>query len=332
MKTRSALSVAALVGAMFLGAAWSRDVGAADAPAKPKVVTKIKGRYPLFSPDGTLLVISEEKKVKVYEVPSWKEKNSFAGDAAAFSSDGKILATADAYHDDERLELYLWDVATWKEKSHFTIEDKWASAAYLNIAFSPDGKLLVVNTMRKFYVRELTNDKEPFSFVEPHTVASGFAILADNKTLVSVHGGASENLKLWELSTGKATRVLAGHSNWIQGMALSRDGKLLATASGDKTIKIWDAPNLKELKVLKGHEGIVESASFTADGKYLLSGSQDEGARVWDVESGKSLTNLEHAKSVFSVAISPDGKYAAARVEGNMVYLWDIAAFTKSAK
>src|SRR5262249_12701983 len=89
----------------------------------------------------------------------------------------------------------------------------------------------------------------------------------DGKTLISA--GNDGTIRLWNLGTGKAARILEGHSQGV-GLALSPDGKTFASCSGDKTVKWWDVTSGKLLGTFEGHTGIVWSIVFAADGKSLF--------------------------------------------------------------
>ena len=66
------------------------------------------------------------------------------------------------------------------------------------------------------------------------------------------------------------------------GVAFSPDGRLLATASEDKTARLWDPATGKHLRALTGHTGPVLSVAFSPDGRLLATTSWDHTARLWD--------------------------------------------------
>ncbi|HLP90796.1 MAG TPA: WD40 repeat domain-containing protein [Nostocaceae cyanobacterium] len=119
---------------------------------------------------------------------------------------------------------------------------------------------------------------------------------------------------------------LEGHTNSINSVSYSQDGKMLASASADKTIKLWDAATGKLLKTLSGHQDIIFGVSFSPDGKRLASASRDQRAIIWDVATGQPLHTLfGHKNYVKNVAFSPDGTMLASGGSDNMIKLWDVA-------
>ncbi|MEH1819446.1 MAG: WD40 repeat domain-containing protein, partial [Nostoc sp.] len=89
-----------------------------------------------------------------------------------------------------------------------------------------------------------------------------------------------------------APNTLGGHANSVYGISFSPDGKMLASASGDKTVKLWDTTTGKEIKTLTGHTNEVNGISFSPDGKMLASASGDKTVKLWDTTTGKEIKTL----------------------------------------
>lgn len=148
----------------------------------------------------------------------------------------------------------------------------------------------------------------------------------DGRTLASGTGGpGDQTISLWEAETGKEIRALK-HPGWIWSLAISPDGKILASAGGDHAVLLWDTGTGHKLRTLVGHNWQVRSLAFSPDGKTLASGSDDTTIRLWEIGTGKGIRVLQgHQGEVLSVAYSPDGKTLASGSEDKTMRLWETA-------
>jgi WD40 repeat protein len=127
------------------------------------------------------------------------------------------------------------------------------------------------------------------------------------------------------MQSGKA--VLTIEADGVNSIALSPDGKWLATGSYDKTAKIWDTKSGKIAMIFAGHQEPILSVAFSPDGKWLATGSRDKTAKIWDMQSGKIAFTLEgHQRDVSCVAISPDSKWLATGSVDGTVKIWELTA------
>ncbi|MBW4450955.1 MAG: serine/threonine protein kinase [Spirirestis rafaelensis WJT71-NPBG6] len=124
----------------------------------------------------------------------------------------------------------------------------------------------------------------------------------------------------------RLVHTVKGHSNSVQSVTISPDGKTLASGSSDSTIKLWNLATLQEIRTLKGHSDWVRSVSISPYGSTLASGSDDNTIKLWNLATGQEIRTLKgHFYQVHSVAISPDGQTLASGSRDNTIKLWNLA-------
>lgn len=113
--------------------------------------------------------------------------------------------------------------------------------------------------------------------------------------------------------------VQTGHSDPVEALAFSPDGKYFASGSSDRNIKLWEVETGREIKTFISDD-MVKSLAFSPNGSLLLSlGTLNGHVKFWDVKSGKEMQTLrQQGKAVVAgkMALSPDGAFLAATWSG----------------
>jgi WD40 repeat protein len=68
-------------------------------------------------------------------------------------------------------------------------------------------------------------------------------------------------------------------------VAISPDGRILASSGGDKVIRLWDVASGQPLRVIHGHTDWVLTVAFSPDGSLLASAGAEKTIRLWHVRS-----------------------------------------------
>ncbi len=202
------------------------------------------------------------------------------------------------------------------------------------VALAADGKSLVTAgghfSKSELKVWELPGAKNPKD-LGGHVHSLRAAAVAQAAPVLA-SGDEGGNVIVRDLGAGKDLLTRRATQGYVYSVALTADGKTLATGCGVQDVatnkdsgevKVWDVA-AGQARNFPGHEGSAFGVALTADGKTLATGSADKTVRLWDVANGKEVKKLEgHTDGVNAVALSADGKVLASGGKDKQVIVWD---------
>lgn len=141
-----------------------------------------------------------------------------------------------------------------------------------------------------------------------------------------------EDLRAWEWHhlnhiSDQSLKTIHGHDGWK--LAISPDGKHVASGGEDNTVKVWDTKTGVELMSLHSPDRKVNSVKFSPDGKQIVSGSYDGTLKVCHVENAKELMTLKAHEASCGALFSPDGTRIISGSRDGTLKVWNAETGTE---
>jgi WD40 repeat protein len=257
-----------------------------------------------------------------------------------------------ATHDGQRVisasqngTLSVWKVGTWEKECTL----KGHSEPVRTVAVTPERKQIISGssdgTLKIWKIGTWENEA---TFTAHTAWVLAVAVTPDGKQIISASGNnlSNENLlKVWNIekcelqfSSNNEHGINNGHSDSVEVIAFTPDGKEVISASKDGNLKIWEVETWENKDTFKGHSksadamGDYEEHKYfnleanevkcflhstrntlpflmatTADGKVQVWASGDETIKVWDASARQFIANFTGESEIKCCAIAPEG-------------------------
>jgi RNA polymerase sigma factor (sigma-70 family) len=225
-----------------------------------------------------------------------------------FSRDGKSAIVSDTHGN-----IVVWDVATGREVRR--IQRGPALSSDNTLALSADGKTLAGGGSGPGgKVCLFLWDVETGKLLSQHELETSDGVqhllfTPDDKTLIVSH--FSNIIHVWDIASKKVKHELKGYTGRVADMALSPDGKTLASGNWqDPNIRLWDLASGKEKLHFKAHDTDVINLAYSPDGKTIVSFGNPSCFVFWDADTGKQLRKVNPVSygAMQSFQYAPYGK------------------------
>jgi WD40 repeat protein len=311
--------------ASVMAAAYARQ-NVIALPGQTSPVTSLA-----FSPDqSTLAAAGQDGIVHLWNIATHQQVGTLTNGSGlgftevTFSPGGRILATASGDG-----TIRIWDLATDREigkpvtltprAPETSTSAPGESVSIVDMAFSPDGKLLATVGQNGSALLWDVATGRPAGTLAAGGAVNQVAFSPDGKLLATVTQNGV--VLLWDVATGHRAGTLAAMGGAVKQVAFSPDGATLATVSQNGAVLLYELASGRLASTLPAGSGATQ-AVFSPRGATLAIVTRNGAVGLWNTATHRQEGAPLTGGGVTQEAFSPDGKFLALANTGSTVQLW----------
>lgn len=290
----------------------------------------------VFSPDGKQVASrSTDDVIMLRDAQTGQlRKQMSSGSRTPWHGPGKLAYSADGTRiaADFGTIVRIWDAVTGRLER--TLPGQGGPETYrwniTDMSFSRDSRIAILYSSGDVEIWDLAvtcdidgyllGDQRPINLVGFFPDGAQIATISIEDAIIDI----------WDSNTYKRQKSfkLEGHSNYISSIAISPDGKQIASGSWDGMVKLWGTTARDIEQPLKKHEDWVTTVAISPDGKRTASGSMDETIKIWNSETSsleKTISSHPTRKlsTIWDITFSPNGSLIACDIGDRTIIILD---------
>jgi WD40 repeat protein len=179
-----------------------------------------------------------------------------------------------------------------------------------------DGTVIIWDPRKGDELFRLAGTTEPRDLVTTQRISYS----SDGKRLAVCD---SDQVKIYDPTTGELVSALQGHAAEVIALAISPNGKYVASGDDTGNIRIWELASGDAVHILAAHSAVIEGIAFSPDGRWLVTGGGDASMNIWDAGRGELVQSYtDFADVVDSIDFSPDGTKLA--FSDGSIHVWQM--------
>ncbi|XP_017773696.1 PREDICTED: NACHT domain- and WD repeat-containing protein 1 [Nicrophorus vespilloides] len=252
-----------------------------------------------FAPSSLFVAsASEDKTVKVWGLTLGSLVSTFKGHQAPVITVHVMMDSSRIISSDRNDTLCIWLADNGNLLHSYTGPSNYVDVTN-NMKYA-----LCTNADNTLKIWSLIKDDEKFHVGHSEEITC-FVLTMDSLHVIT--GSRDMSLKVWQVSGGKLSQVLIGHTDAVTCVAVSvADKSLIISGSCDSNLIVWDINTGADVHTLSAHLSYITCVKCSGDGSIAISGSDDKSLIIWDTKRGLPLTSLQMHLPILQVETSSD--------------------------